>query len=244
MLFVRFLFNIALLILLHRFWLTSSWKNTFSWQFYRIKPLLFFRFLGLGVAFVFIFHLWMWFFAPNKQIEWNHQLPRSLYGFLILQTFCRGLMGSITVLYRGFYQTQILKATNSSGLAIFVPALLFGFTHWAAGESPWHSSLYILHTFLKGIFYGVIAYKTGSFWYSAAVHYGWNIILMSDLVAVDCNVENPHHFLRTYLDCNNALEVDFYNNPWPLGLTIFNALLMAWSVFYYYKKDATSSKFY
>ncbi|AEI51440.1 Abortive infection protein [Runella slithyformis DSM 19594] len=244
MLFVRFLLTIALLILLHKFWLSSSWKTTFSWQFYRIKPQFFIRYLGLGVAFVFIFHIWMWVFAPNKQIEWNNKLPLSLYGYLILQTFCRGLMGSITeeVLYRGYFQTQILKTTNSSVLAILIPALLFGLTHWSAGENPWYSSLYVLNTSIKGIVYGVIAYKTGSFWYSAAVHYGWNMVLMSDLIAVDCNVENPHYFLRTYLDCNNMLDVHYYNNTWSLGLTIFYCLLVAWSVFYYYKKNDANTQ--
>ena len=148
-------------------------------------------------------------------------------------------MGSFTeeFLYRGYYQQALLKYTNNTAQSIITPAFFFGLSHWFSADTVWLSFLYVLRTFLKGIIYGLFARFTGSFWYSAAVHYGWNILFISSVIDVDCKSETNNFVLKTFIDCNNLLTLDFYSKPLPSGLFIYYFLILFFG-YLLYKKNS------
>ncbi|MFN4147392.1 MAG: lysostaphin resistance A-like protein, partial [Runella sp.] len=142
------------------------------------------------------------------------------------------------LLYRGYYQKTVFEATNSTSLSIFFPAVIFGLSHWFGFESIESSCLYVLATFIKGLIYGLIAKVNGSYWYSIAFHFGWNILPLSGLIATDCEVPENDYLIRTYVTCGNLLNFISNGEELPVGLLIYY-LLILFMVFIIYKKRLT-----
>ncbi|WP_298359783.1 CPBP family intramembrane glutamic endopeptidase [Runella sp.] len=236
----RFSITIILILLLCRFWLSTSWKFDFPKDIlssFNVKKFIIFTFLGLLLAFGYFVFLWL--FSPNKSISFNKNISYEAIFYIIFQGIFAATMGSFTeeFLYRGYYQQALLKYTNNTAQSIITPAFFFGLSHWFSADTVWLSFLYVLRTFLKGIIYGLFARFTGSFWYSAAVHYGWNILFISSVIDVDCKSETNNFVLKTFIDCNNLLTLDFYSKPLPSGLFIYYFLILFFG-YLLYKKNS------
>ena len=89
------------------------------------------------------------------------------------------LVGSVVILFEAFVEEvcfrawimRRLKSRIGGPSAVVAAALAFSLLHTFGGA---RSVMSLGNIFLAGLFFGVIAWRTGAVWASVAAHFGWN----------------------------------------------------------------------
>ncbi len=80
------------------------------------------------------------------------------------------------LIFRGYLLQQLGALSRSWLVWAVIPSLLFGLIHYNSDLPNYGGVYYVLITFLMGLAFSVLVWRTGTLWAAAGLHVGINIM--------------------------------------------------------------------